>query len=39
MITDESSPQHVYEIAHGKPLRSYDDRVIYYALADANVIS
>ena len=33
-----SSPQHVYEIAHGKYLRDFDDKVIEQYLIDAGII-
>ena len=32
------TPQHVYEIAHGKRLRSSEDSDIYYQLADKGII-
>ena len=34
----DSTPQHVYEIAHGKPLRSYDDYVIYDRLCHYGIV-
>lgn len=34
-----TSAQHVYEIAHGKLFHSHDDRVIWYALLDAGIVS
>ena len=33
-----SHPQHVYEIAHGKALYSYDDRVIYDRLCQRGIV-
>ncbi len=33
-----TNPQHVYEIAHGKSLLSYDDRVIKEQLYQAGLI-
>ncbi len=34
----DSHPQHVYEIAHGKPLYNYDDRVIYDRLCQYGIL-
>lgn len=34
-----TSPQHVYEIAHGKGVKTYDDRVIWSELIMENIIS
>ena len=33
-----SHPQHVYEIAHGKALYSYDDLVIYDRLCQYDIV-
>jgi len=33
-----TTPQHVYEIAHGKGIGSYDDRVIVNELIEAKII-
>lgn len=34
-----TSAQHVYEIAHGKAFRNYDDKVIGHELAAAGIIT
>lgn len=34
----DTAAQHVYEIAHGKAVRCYDDRVILCALKQARIV-
>lgn len=34
-----TTPQHVYEIAHGKTFRNYDDKVIGYELTSSGIIT
>ena len=34
----DSDPQHIYEIAHGKALYSYDDYVIYDCLCRYGIV-
>jgi hypothetical protein len=36
--THNCSPQHVYEIAHGKRVREFDDRLVREALVNEGIL-